>query len=990
MNESGTSRLKIGGPIHPEPLDKDRAAEWLRDLAERATAEDLPALRHFLEAGDEADRARLSAVLDLSSFLNSLILIHPDWLERLFQEDAGARITAVVEELRQLPGTESSETRLMAQLRRLRNEASLLIALRDLFGAADARRTTADLSDLAEAAVGAALRFCLLDLDRTGKIRLPDRDRPEEGAGLFVLAMGKLGGRELNYSSDIDIICFFDSRAPAILDPGEAVDIYSRLVRRLVRMIGERTADGYVFRTDLRLRPDPGAMPLAIPVSTALSYYESSGRNWERTAFVKARTIAGDQAAAANFFSEITPFIWRKYLDFAAISDIKAMKERIDRHRGFEGLAVAGHNVKLGRGGIREIEFFVQTQQIIAGGRSPRLRVRSTEDALHELVEGGWIAKETASELIVAYWFLRRVEHAVQMVADEQTHSLPEDEEGLLRIAKLLGFKDFSAFSAELMRHMEVVDQRFGELFAGDRGPLPEHSRIGRLFGGDEDSRLVDYLTEIGFQRPDDIARVIRAWGVGRYRATRSDAARTQLSRVLPLLLRTFGRARDPDAALAAFDAFLERLPSGLQFFALIAANPKLLELLALVITSAPRLAGTIVARPHVFDALIDPAFYRETPTRALLAERLEAFLHDAEDYEDTLARLRIFASEQQFLVGARLLSGTMQGEGAGAAFSNIADLVIASAFEAVEAMFIERHGRVSGGRMVLLGMGRLGSRELTAGSDVDLMLLYDHDDGAEQSDGDKSLPTSVYYMRLTQRLIAALSSPMGEGVLYEVDFRLRPSGNKGPLATHIDSFRSYQKDQAWTWERMALTRSRPVAGDPGFIDEVKSTIRDILGEPRDESSIRNDIAAMRARIERDKPARGALDLKLRAGGLIDLEFIAQWAILEGRVSLDFIGCPTVEVIAVAERAGVIPSLGLGLSLEMAMQAFTRIIQLMRLGPQGCWRVGELPPGLADRIAETLDLPSQDQIETTTDEIAGSVRQAFLSLLPFPEKPSAD
>ncbi|RYE70880.1 MAG: bifunctional [glutamine synthetase] adenylyltransferase/[glutamine synthetase]-adenylyl-L-tyrosine phosphorylase, partial [Hyphomicrobiales bacterium] len=334
---------------------------------------------------------------------------------------------AIVASLGALPGEAATESSLMTLLREAKREASMLIALRDLFGAADGRETTADLSGLAEAAVRAAVRFLLLDLHGRGKLSLPDPSRPETGCGLFVLGMGKLGGGELNYSSDIDLIVLFDPEAPAILDADEAIDLFSRAVRRLIRMIGERTGDGYVFRTDLRLRPDPGAMPLAIPVPGAIAYYEASGRNWERAAMIKARCVAGDAAAANAFLDEMTPFVWRKYLDFASIAEIQAMKHRIDRHRGFDGVAVAGHNVKLGPGGIREVEFFAQTQQLIAGGRAPGLRLRRTEETLLALAGGGWIDRAVADELIEAYWFLRRVEHAIQMVADDQSHTLPED-----------------------------------------------------------------------------------------------------------------------------------------------------------------------------------------------------------------------------------------------------------------------------------------------------------------------------------------------------------------------------------------------------------------------------------------------------------------------------------------------------------------------------------------------------------------------------------
>ncbi|BDA83718.1 glutamate-ammonia-ligase adenylyltransferase [Aureimonas sp. SA4125] len=980
--QAETLRLTIGGDADLVPLDAARAEAWIADLARQADASACPQLSALLRDVGNPDRARLGAVLDLSSHLNAVMLSRPDFLEQLFETEPRTRIAEITAALEAMPSEAASEASVMTQLREAKREVALLVALRELFGAADGRETTADLSDLAEAAVGAAVRFALLDLHNRGKLALPDPAHPETGCGLFVLGMGKLGGRELNYSSDIDLIVFFDPDVAAIVDADESVELFSKLVRRLIRLIGERTGDGYVFRTDLRLRPDPGAMPLAIPVPAAITYYEASGRNWERAAMIKARVVAGDPEAGADFLDEITPFVWRKYLDYAAIAEIQSMKDRIDRHRGFDGIGVAGHNVKLGPGGIREVEFFAQTQQLIAGGRRPELRLRRTEETLVALAEGGWITRDVAAEMTEAYWFLRRVEHAIQMVADEQTHTLPEDAEGLERVARLTGFADLAGFSQALLPRMTRVETLFASLFAQRTEPDDTLPKVGGFLGGEDEAGVTAYLAGLGFQRPGDIARILRGWGAGRIRATRAEATRRQLASVLPAMLEAFSRASDPDAAMAAFDGFVSRLPAGLQFFSILASNPRLLDLLALVISAAPRLAETISHRPHVFDALLDPAFYREVPTAAVMQERLAAFLADADGYEERLVRLRLFASEQKFLVGARLLSGAIEGETAGAVYSAIADVVLAAAFAAVEKEFARAHGRIAGGRAALLGMGRLGSHELTEGSDVDLLLLYDHDEGAEESDGPRPLATTTYYARLTQRLIAALTAPMGEGILYEVDFRLRPSGNKGPLATHLGAFRRYQENEAWTWERMALTRSRPIAGDPGLRQAAAATVRDILALPRDPAAVRADVAAMRARIGRDKPARGPLDLKLIAGGLIDLEFIAQWAFLAGHVPLDLVGRPTAEVLGYLEGPTDLPNGNVPLTLRSSADAYTRIIQLTRLGPGGAHTVAALPRGLVKRVAEALGLTAPEDIEPAVAAMAAAVRQTFERLLP--------
>lgn len=972
-----TNGLRIGGERQPLPLDADRALGQARDLRAAATAEGCDRLAVLLDDPAHPDAARLGAVLDLSSYLNGIMLRRPAILERLFEIDAAERVAEIVARLLEPLPDGIGEGRLMTELREAKAEISLILALRDLFGAASEDETTRGLSAFAEAAVRRTVRFCLLDLQRRGALALPDPANPETGCGLIVLGMGKLGGRELNYSSDIDLILLFDPDVPAVVDAMESVETFSRLARRLVRIIGERTRDGYVFRTDLRLRPDPSAMPLAIPLPTALIYYETAGRDWERAAMIKARCVAGDEAVAAEFIDAIAPFVWRRYLDFAAIRDIRAMKQRIDSHRGFEGIALAGHNVKLGRGGIREIEFFAQTQQLVAGGRAPELRVLRTDEALQRLAEGGWIEPATARSLTDDYWFLRRVEHALQMVADEQTHTLPEEPMELTRIARLLAFPTLDAFADEILAVFRRVEATFGTLFPGKRGKGATHPTVAVLSDPDDETAL-NWLAAEGFRRPTDVARIVNVWGTGRYRALRTERAREGMRDALPGLLRAFAEALDPDAAVAAFDRFLAGLPAGIQFFSLVSSNPKLMNLLATVITAAPGLAETIARRPHVFDSLLDPAFFGELPDRDLVASRLAPFLSEANGHEERLDRLRIFNAEQRFLIGARLLSGAIEGAEAGKAFTYLAETVIEALSRAVEDEFVRQHGSVSGGRLALLGLGRLGSGELTATSDVDLILLYDHDANAEESDGDRPLAVQTYYARLTQRLIAALTAPMAEGILYDVDFRLRPSGNKGPLATEIGSFRRYQTGEAWTWEHMALTRSRPIAGDERLQAEVAGIIRDVVAASRDQPTLAADVAAMRERIGRDKAPRGPLDLKLRPGGLVDLEFIAQYAILAGQVPIGAIGRPTAEILAALAKEGGED----GRILSRAIDAFTRTIQIMRLGPERAWRIEDLPRTLAARLAQTLEVGGPADIEPALEALAGEVRLVFDRLLP--------
>ncbi len=962
----------------PTPLDASAAASDLADIAALAREEGLDRLAGLLSAkGDLPDF--FAAAFDLSDFLRDAARRSPAILDRLFDASVGDRLAAILGEIGAVPAAEGiAEGDVMRRLRELKAEAHALIALSELAGEVTADVTVRRLSDLADACVAAAAGFLLRDAHRQGKLKLADPERPGEGSGWILLGMGKLGAHELNFSSDIDLISFYDPEAPAVVDPMEASDLFPRLTRRLSRILQDRTEHGYVFRTDLRLRPDPGATPLAVSVPAALVYYEGRGQNWERAAMIKARPVAGDLAAGEAFLKELQPYVWRKYLDYAAIADVHSIKRQIHAHKGHGAVAVAGHNVKLGRGGIREIEFFVQTQQLIAGGRFPELRGRETVAMLGELAARGWITAEARDALTRQYWFLRRVEHAIQMVADEQSHTLPEDEQGLTRIARMLSFSDAGAFSKSFRASLKDVESHYAALFES----APElSSGIGNLvFTGDvDDPDTLETLSRLGFARPSDICRVIRGWHFGRYRATQSAEARERLTELTPALLEAFGRTKRADEALIRFDEFLAGLPAGIQLFSLLQSNPALLRLLATIMGAAPRLAGIITRRPHVFDGLLDPALLSELPSRDYLAARLAAFLQNTVLYEETLDRLRIFAAEQKFLIGVRLLAGAIDAARAGRAFSDLADLTIGAALRAVEAEFARRHGRVAGGRVAVLGMGKLGSRELTAGSDVDLILLYDHDADADESDGDKQLASSHYYARLTQRLIAAVSAPTAEGVLYELDLRLRPSGNKGPVATHVDAFRKYQREQAWTWEHMALTRARPVAGDAGLLAEVETDIETILAMKRDAAKIAADAAEMRALIEQEKPPRDIWDVKLIPGGLIDLEFIAQVAVLIRRVAPGAARQDTAAVLSSLDPGFAEPQAKA--DLAEAFTLYSRVTQMVRLCLTGPLDRKEVPPGLADLLAAATDLPDLSVLEAHIKETSRKVRSHFDLLL---------
>lgn len=972
LEEDGT--VWFGRPVQAlPPLDAEAAKEAVGELATAAQEQGASELAVVCRKVSSLSLF-LGSVLSLSPFLKSAFLRRPLVLEALFSRPVAARLADIEAEIL-APTPEETEGQLMTRLRRLKGEAHALIGLADLSRSQNTEMTIRQLSSLADACLGAAVRFLLRDAHTAGKLKLPNPDEPEKGSGWILLGMGKLGARELNFSSDIDLIVLFDPSAAAIVDRDEAGDVFVRLTRRLVRILHDRTGDGYVFRTDLRLRPDPGSTPLAISVDAALGYYEGRGQNWERAAMIKARPVAGDQEAGSRFLSELRPYVWRKYMDYAAIADVHSIKRQIHAHRGHGDVAVRGHNVKLGRGGIREIEFFVQTQQLIAGGRYPELRGRETVAMLTMLADQRWITTEAAGTLSRLYWFLRDVEHRIQIVADEQSHVVPEDDEGFSRIARLMGYDSDEVFADDFRAALHSVEKHYAALFEA----APKLSdEVGNLvFTGDvDDPDTLRTLAALGFERPSDMIRLIRGWHFGRYRATRSAEARERLTELTPALLQAFGETHRADDTAIRFDAFLAGLPAGIQLFSLLQNNPRLLLLLVTIMGAAPRLAETITRSPHVFDGLLDPSLLSELPSREHLSGRLDTFLEGAASFEEELDRLRIFAAEQRFLIGVRLLTGAIDASRAGRAFSDLADLTIGRAFSSVDAEMAHRHGRIPGSRAVILGMGKLGSRELTAGSDVDLILIYDHDEKAEWSDGEKPLEPSRYFARLTQRLIAAVSAPTSNGILYELDLRLRPSGNKGPVATHIDAFRKYQSQDAWTWEHMALTRARPVSGDPALAAELETEIAAILAAPRKLAEVKAAAVEMRDLLEQEKPARDEWDLKLIPGGLIDLEFIAQVASLTGAVSPE----ATRETGTAHVLVHLQPSFADAGAVETLLAAhrfYTAVTQVIRLCVVGEFDKADMPPALADILLRATDTPEMSVLDALLGETQRNVRAIF-------------
>jgi len=973
-DEAALVRRLSGALPQPAARSSARVAEWLASLKSKAAA---AALKALLREHPPLARV-LAGIAEAAPYLWDLIQADAARLLRLLEGNPHRAVATLQAEARSAAAA-SRRDEVMRILRHLKAETALLVALTDIGGVWSVAQVTDALTSVAETALGIALGHLLGEAVARKKLMARDRDHPAAESGYIVLAMGKLGGHELNFSSDIDLMMFFDPAAAKLARGVEPAQFYVRLTRDLVKLLQERTPDGYVYRVDLRLRPDPSSTQIAMSTEAALDYYERRGQNWERAALIKARACAGDLAAGEKFVRDLAPFIWRKYLDYATVADVHEMKRQIHAYRGHGEIAVEGHNIKLGRGGIREIEFFAQTQQLIAGGRHPGLRGRGTVATLAALAADGWIAAATRDELTVAYDFLRRVEHRLQMMADEQTHTLPSDPQALGLFARFLGFKGRDDFAATLLMQLRKVEQHYVKLF--ERAPEFLASRQNLSFAADGESRTLERLAQLGFRRPRDVIAMVRNWQAGRYRALVGEQARATLGELTPLIIDEFSRAESPDAAVAAFDRFLSGLRAGGRFLSLLRQNPELMRFIALILGAAPRLADILAQHPHIIDALLDPRFFGTLPDGKRLRDELTRTLGETRGYEDVLDAIRMFGQEHMFLIGARILSGSVSAEQAGEVFARLADVLLRAVHQKVAEDFAASHGRIRGEKAAILALGRLGAFEMTANSDLDLIVIYDFDRKRPNSDGKRPLYGGQYFARFTQRLISALTVQTNYGALYQVDMRLRPSGRSGPLATQIDGFKSYQKREAWTWEHMALTRARVVSGPPDFAARIDSAIRDVLCRKRDARAIAADVVDMRAAIAKEKGEANPWDLKYAAGGLIDIEFIAQYLQLaHAAATPQILDTSTARALEKAARLGVLKPEDAAV-LRPAVQLFHDLTQILRLCLPGAFDAKTASAGVLGLLARAADLPDFPALQAHVVETQRQVRACFVRII---------
>ncbi len=936
----------------PSPADPAAAKRFVAELRTRGAA--LPAAADGL----------LAAIGGNSPYLSDLALREPEVAGAILLRGPDVVCDAALLTLSAVkPGVARRD--MAAAMRRAKRHVALATAMADIGGVWTLEQVTGALSDLADTALRVATAHLLHHAHARGELRLAHPAAPDRGSGFAVLGMGKLGAHELNYSSDVDLVLLYDPAAhPGLED--EVGNVFARMARDLTGLMEARDAGGYVFRVDLRLRPDPASTPPAIALPGALAYYESQGQTWERAALIKARPVAGDLALGRRFLEAIRPFIWRRHLDFSAIADITAMKRRIDAHKG-TALALTGapearllgHDVKLGQGGIREIEFCAQTLQLVWGGRNPALRVPATLAALLAEAGQGHLPGATVALLEEAYRFLRRTEHRLQMVADRQTHALPAHAAGFADFAGFMGFVDPAGFAAAALVHLENVSGIFAGLFnvpPAAPDSAPEH-------GG----------SELAPGALPGLASLAENWLAGRPRALRTERSRRLLRDMLPAIGSALARQTDPAGALARLDELIYRLPAGVQVFSMLHHNPALLERVADVLGAAPALADHLATFPSALEGLVAPQPIDTTPAASLAAR-----LRDSGGLDDAMAIAGRMVRAEDFAISVAEFFGRIDVDAAAAHRTALADAVMRALLRLSLADHESRYGRIAGGGMAVVALGKAGSGEMMAGSDLDLMLIYDHAADAGDSRGGRPLSPGQYYARAAQGFVAALTMATRHGPLYAVDMRLRPSGRAGPVAVSLSGFARYHAENAWTWERLALTRARVISAPP----RLRRAVRDAIGaalRAGPAGSVLADTAAMRARLQRDQAPRNAWDVKRRPGGLIEVEFIAQALQLlhagAGGISARPVGI--AARFALLARLGALPREDAAM-LAQADRVWRSVQSLLRIAQGGRIPAALPAPCLEKLLRATGFGPDEAALRSRLDQLAAGVRAAFI------------
>ncbi len=953
--------------VPPAPQSEEVAAAF-NTLASRIRQIDDANLTERMQAilAHKQGHALISAIFAYSPYLSRLLLMHLSFFAECCSRHPDKSFSHLRTSL--VSYTPNSVSELMQTLRITKGKASLLIAAADIAGIWPLERITAAMSEIADLCINHAVRFLLAQAAAKGEIVLAND--PAEACGLFILAVGKLGAHELNYSSDVDLIAFYNNDAAVYRGSQHIQQCFAKLVQELVRLLQERTKDGYVFRVDLRLRPDPASTPVALSTAGAMTYYETVGQNWERAALIKARVVAGDRESGQQFLKQIAPFIWRKHLDFAAIADIQSIKRQMDA-RTDGTIAAAGHNIKTGIGGIREIEFFAQIHQLIWGGRVPVLRISGTCLTLSLLMSEGLIKEEIAQGLTDSYRFLRNVEHRLQMIDDQQTHTIPVNTEARAKLAAFLGYSSIADFERILLRHLNYIHDIFSDVFKG-QGSLGSDGGKLSFTGVENDPQTLETIGKMGYKNPATISEVIQGWHHGSRRATRTKRARELITELTPTLLKAFADTSQPDQAFMHFDTFLTRLPAGVQLFSLFAANPRLLDLIAVIMSSAPAMAESLSKNPNLLDTVLTTGFYRELPSLKQLQEELAQLLDAARDYQDAMDVIRRFKNEKQFQAGVQLIRNQITATQASHYLSDIADNCIGALLFHVEAEFAHKHpGALSAGSLAVLALGRLGAHELTFGSDIDLVFLY-------EGKGKDALPQKhILYNKLSQRFIGALTALTREGRLYEVDTRLRPSGKDGALAVSISAFDKYFNESAWTYELMALTRARVITGNPPLKKHLQEVFHNHLTSPHKREKLVTDIATLRDKITHEFGGKDPWNLKYAQGGLMDLDFLAQYFLLLHAHTLPQIVSPSSAAIFKTLAEHGLLKADAAQTLIKAHYFYNALLAMLRLCGNDPFDEHAAPTGLKRLIAVNLGLADFDSVRGTLLSSLAAVQSHF-------------
>ena len=865
----------------------------------------------------------------------------------------------------------------------------------DLSGETTLTEVVRAISALADGCLEAGYQWLDRQLSaRYGRPMVHAGEEKTEPARFVILGMGKLGARELNFSSDVDLIYLFDTGQGEVEGSSTLYlkGYFNRLGRDLIRLLGEPTAEGQVFRLDLRLRPEGESGELSLSCHAAELYYESWGQTWERSAMIKARPVAGDLALGEDFLKQLQPFVFRRYLDFGALNAIREMKRKIDRKTT---LAEDYHrNIKLGYGGIREIEFFVQSQQLIHGGKDPSLRHRETLVTLNNLHEAGWLEKETSHFLAEAYQFLRTLEHRLQIKHDQQRHSIPEDPEAFEQLSKQMAMRHGTQLRARLTEMTAGVHAIYQELFfeAEKIHKESQNPLVEKLLACESGETMCsDLLKKAGFNDPEQAGTLMSVLREGPKRIDLTEWMRCWYRRMAAPLLQEILKAPDQDMAIRHAEAFLASLGHRVSYLALLLENPPVLTILVRLFGTSVLLTRFFIKHPELMDLLVTRDFLQHYHNRGELARDLADLLKDTDNTEERFNIIREFKNGESLRIGVRDLSKMAELTEVMDGLSALADVILARVMEDALEALKKRYGAPHA-PFVILAMGKLGGREINYASDLDLIFL--HGGGQEEkqwTDGTNSISNKLFFTRLGQKIITGITTLTRSGKLYELDMRLRPSGNSGALVTSVQAFLQYQKNEAWVWEHQALTRARVVAGDPELANYLHQEIRNLVRQTRETEALRQEVAHMRLRIfEEKKPPVGWIDIKQNRGGIVDIEFLAQFLMLSfADKNPDIVQSNTAKALRACKKAGLLDDRAYT-TLEASYEFFRLVENRLRLlhgRSENC-----IGPSLVirEQLRRLCDLPEDTDVVTLLNHHFQSVFpivQAFFEGVP-PQRPT--